>query len=98
MECTGSEDVELQRPLVGAMSRYFSEWSRVRYYPRIRLRAIVQDQTHNSYVDIIGTKGIVRMTHDFKTAVVELHGVNQTLRVEKPFGGNEYRRVVRLVR
>ena len=27
------------------------------------------------------------MTHDFKTAVVELHGVNQTLRVEKPFGG-----------
>ena len=27
------------------------------------------------------------MTHDFKTAVVDLHGVHQTLRVEKPFGG-----------
>ena len=27
------------------------------------------------------------MTHDFTTAVVDLHGVNQTLRVEKPFGG-----------
>ena len=25
-------------------------------------------QTHNSYVDIVGTKGIARMTHDFKTA------------------------------
>ena len=46
-----------------------------------------KDQTHNSYVDIIGTKGVVRMTHDFNTAVVDLHGVNQTIRVEKPFGG-----------
>ncbi|MDD3036367.1 Gfo/Idh/MocA family oxidoreductase [Bacteroides sp.] len=46
-----------------------------------------KDQTHNSYVDLIGTKGIVRMTHDFKTAVVDLHGVNKTLRIEKPFGG-----------
>ena len=46
-----------------------------------------KDQTHNSYVDISGTKGVVRMTHDFNTAVVDLHGVNQTLRVEKPFGG-----------
>lgn len=35
---------------------------------------LVKKQTHNSYVDIVGTKGIVRMTHDFKTAVVELHG------------------------
>ena len=43
-------------------------------------------QTHNSYIDIIGTEGIVRMTHDFKTAVVELHGVNQTIREERPFG------------
>lgn len=44
-------------------------------------------QTHNSYVDIIGTKGIVRMSHDFRTAVVELHGVNTTLRLEQPYGG-----------
>ena len=43
-------------------------------------------QTHNSYIDIIGTDGIVRMTHDFKTAVVELHGVNQTIREERSFG------------
>ncbi|MDL2291678.1 Gfo/Idh/MocA family oxidoreductase, partial [Bacteroides sp. OttesenSCG-928-F21] len=46
-----------------------------------------QQQTHNSYIDIIGTKGIARMTHDFKTAVVELHGVTQTIRKERAFGG-----------
>ena len=46
-----------------------------------------KNQTHNSYVDIIGTKGIVRMTHDFKTAVVDMRGVNVTERVERPFGG-----------
>ena len=46
-----------------------------------------KDQTHNSYVDIIGTKGIVRMTHDFKTAVVDLRGVNETRRIERPYGG-----------
>lgn len=46
-----------------------------------------KNQTHNSYIDIIGTKGIARMTHDFKTAVVELRGVTQTIREEKPFGG-----------
>ena len=41
-----------------------------------------RNQTHNAYTDSIGTKGIVRMTHDFRTAVVELHGVNRTLRLE----------------
>ncbi|NDV80945.1 Gfo/Idh/MocA family protein [Bacteroides sp. 51] len=46
-----------------------------------------KQQTHNSYIDIIGTEGIVRMTHDFKTAVVELHGITQTIREERPFGG-----------
>ena len=55
-----------------------------------------KDQTHNSYVDIIGTKGIVRMSHDFKTAVVDLHGVNQTQRIEKPFGGKNIDRLCRL--
>ncbi|GHT76811.1 dehydrogenase [Bacteroidia bacterium] len=48
---------------------------------------LAKNQTHNSYIDIIGTKGIARMTHDFKTAVVELHGITQTHRIEKPFGG-----------
>ncbi len=47
---------------------------------------LAKDQTHNSYVELIGTKGFVRMTHDFKTAVVELHGVNRTERIERPYG------------
>ncbi|MBO7523635.1 MAG: Gfo/Idh/MocA family oxidoreductase, partial [Bacteroidales bacterium] len=34
-----------------------------------------KDQTHNSYIDLIGTKGIARMTHDFKQATVTLRGV-----------------------
>jgi myo-inositol 2-dehydrogenase/D-chiro-inositol 1-dehydrogenase len=44
-----------------------------------------QQQTHNCYVDVIGTKGIARMTHDFKTATVELHGITQTVRQTKAF-------------
>lgn len=27
------------------------------------------------------------MTHDFQTAVVDLHGVHETLHLERPFGG-----------
>lgn len=46
-----------------------------------------KDQTHLSYTDLIGTKGIVRMTHDFKTAIVDLHGINNTILTRQPFGG-----------
>ena len=46
-----------------------------------------KDQTHNSYIDLIGTHGIARMTHDFKTATVELHGINKTVTINKPYGG-----------
>jgi Predicted dehydrogenases and related proteins len=46
-----------------------------------------QKQTHNSYVDIIGTEGVVRMTHDFKTAMVELYGITQTINERHSFGG-----------
>lgn len=46
-----------------------------------------KDQTHNSYVELIGTQGFCRMTHDFKTAVIDLHGVNVTERIERPHGG-----------
>ena len=47
---------------------------------------LAEKQTHNSYIDIVGTKGVARMTHNFKTAVVELHGVTQTHRIEHPYG------------
>jgi predicted dehydrogenase len=40
---------------------------------------------HNCYVDAIGTKGVVRMQHDFSRAVIELYGVSETLRKTAPF-------------
>ncbi|MDR1758092.1 MAG: Gfo/Idh/MocA family oxidoreductase [Bacteroidales bacterium] len=47
---------------------------------------MAKDQTHNCYVDVIGTKGIARMNHDFKNATVELHGVTRTERKTLDFG------------
>jgi predicted dehydrogenase len=41
---------------------------------------LAQQKTHNCYVDIIGTSGTCRMTHDFKNATIECHGVNSTVR------------------
>jgi myo-inositol 2-dehydrogenase/D-chiro-inositol 1-dehydrogenase len=55
---------------------------------------LAKDQTHNSYVDIIGTKGVSHMTHDFKTAKVSLHGVTKTLTLEKPFGGKNIDKLI----
>lgn len=42
-------------------------------------------QTHNCYVDVIGTKGVARMHHDFTEATVDLHGIHNTLRKTAPF-------------
>ncbi len=53
-----------------------------------------QQQTHNSYVELIGTKGFCRMTHDFKTAVVDIHGVSETRHIERPFGGKNIDRLI----
>ncbi|HEX8324109.1 MAG TPA: Gfo/Idh/MocA family oxidoreductase [Tepidisphaeraceae bacterium] len=41
---------------------------------------LAQEKTHNCYVDLIGTRGICRMTHDFQTATIDCHGVNTTTR------------------
>ena len=40
---------------------------------------LAKEKTHNCYVDVIGTKGIARMTHDFKNATIHCHGVNHTV-------------------
>lgn len=56
-----------------------------------------KDQTHNSYTDIIGTKGIVRMTHDFQTACVDLHGIRRTLSIRQPFGGKNLDKLCRFM-
>lgn len=53
-----------------------------------------QQQTHNSYVELIGTKGFCRMTHDFKTAEVDIHGISETLHIERPFGGKNINRLI----
>lgn len=56
-----------------------------------------KDQTHNSYVELIGTKGFCRMTHDFKTAVVDIHGVTETKHIEHPHGGKNIDRLISLM-
>lgn len=53
-----------------------------------------KDQTHNSYVDIIGSRGLCRMTHDFKNAHVELRGTDQTFILDRPFGGKNIDRLI----
>ena len=40
---------------------------------------LAKDKTHNCYVDLIGTKGVCRMTHDFKNATIACHGINTTM-------------------
>lgn len=47
---------------------------------------LAKDLIHNSYVDLIGTKGIARMSHDYITGKVELHGTDRTDVIERPFG------------
>jgi hypothetical protein len=46
---------------------------------------LAKEQTHNCYVEVIGTKGVARMKHDFAEATVELHGVHKTIRKTAPF-------------
>jgi myo-inositol 2-dehydrogenase/D-chiro-inositol 1-dehydrogenase len=46
---------------------------------------LAKQQPHNCYVDVIGTKGVARMRHDFSTATIELHGITETLHKTAPF-------------
>jgi len=46
---------------------------------------LAKQQPHNCYVDVIGSKGVARMYHDFSEASVELYGVNNTLVKSAPF-------------
>lgn len=47
---------------------------------------LAQTKVHNCYVEAIGTRGVARMTHNFKTATIELHGENETVRKTAAFG------------
>lgn len=53
-----------------------------------------KEQTHNSYVEFIGTKGFCHMTHDFRTAFVDIHGISETKHIERPFGGKNIDRLI----
>lgn len=55
---------------------------------------LAKDQTHNSYIDIIGSKGIARMTHDFVTAHVDMRGETRTIQLDRPHGGKNIDRLV----
>lgn len=46
---------------------------------------LAKEQTHNCYVDVIGTKGVARMRHDFTEATVDLHGIHNTIHKTAPF-------------
>ena len=46
---------------------------------------LAKQQPHNCYVDIIGSKGVARMRHDFSMASLELYGVGETMFKSAPF-------------
>ncbi len=46
---------------------------------------MAKDKTHNCYVDVIGTRGIARMRHDFRDATIEMHGETKTVHKTAPF-------------
>src|SRR3984957_2838561 len=46
---------------------------------------LAKKKTTSCYVDLIGTRGICRMRHDFKNATIDCHGVRQTLQKTLPF-------------
>ncbi len=50
---------------------------------------LAETQVVRCGIDVIGTKGVVRMQHDFKTARVEYHGVSHTEVKEGPYGGKK---------
>ena len=50
---------------------------------------LAETKTVRCGLDAIGTKGVVRMQHDFGTVTIELHGVTRTERKTGPYGGKK---------
>lgn len=46
-----------------------------------------QTKSNNSGLELIGTLGVIRAQHDFKTVTIEYHGVNSTLKKTGPYNG-----------
>ncbi len=40
---------------------------------------LAKEKTHNCYVDLIGTRGVCRMEHDFNNATIDCHGIHNTV-------------------
>lgn len=47
------------------------------------------EKTCRCGLEAIGTKGVVRMSHNFGTVTIEYHGVNHTGKNEGPYGGKK---------
>lgn len=50
---------------------------------------LAQAKTEHCGLETIGTLGIVRMSHDFRTVSIDYHGVNTTARNTGPYGGKK---------
>lgn len=50
---------------------------------------LAQKKTNHCGIEVIGTKGLVRMRHDFSIARVEFHGVSETGAREELYGGKK---------
>jgi len=50
---------------------------------------LAQTKVCNCGLEVIGTLGVVRMRHDFRTVTIEYHGVNRTATKAGPYGGKK---------
>jgi myo-inositol 2-dehydrogenase/D-chiro-inositol 1-dehydrogenase len=50
---------------------------------------LAETKTTRCGLDVIGTKGVVRMQHDFSTTRIEFHGQTRTEVKEGPYGGKK---------
>jgi hypothetical protein len=50
---------------------------------------LAKDKEQNCGLEAIGTLGVVRYSHDFKTVKMECHGIGQTVRKEGPYGNKK---------
>jgi myo-inositol 2-dehydrogenase/D-chiro-inositol 1-dehydrogenase len=50
---------------------------------------MAESRVNRCGLDVIGTKGVVRMEHDFGTVSIDYHGVTQTRKKTGPYGGKK---------
>jgi myo-inositol 2-dehydrogenase/D-chiro-inositol 1-dehydrogenase len=50
---------------------------------------MAQDKTENCELEVIGSLGLARMSHDFRNVTIAYHGVHETERQVGPYGGKK---------